>query len=50
MEEVDSLIKTMAEKIEEDITIGKNVDKISERVIALAELIRARAITVGKLN
>ena len=43
MEEVNNLIKTMAKKIEEDIDIGKNVDKVGENVTALAALITASA-------
>ena len=50
MEEVDSLIKTMAEYIERDIKYVKHIDEMSERTKALAELITARAAMVGKLN
>ena len=43
MEEVDKLIETMAKKIREDIILGRNTDKLAERVTGLAALITASA-------
>lgn len=50
MEEVDKLIETMAKKIKEDIILGRNTDKLAERVTALAELISARAVMFERVK